>query len=365
MSAQIVTAAGMGPGRAASRLAGMTLAGTSVLEPFAHLTRRLPAAKSARTLDPQSAGSPMSEKASLLAEFAALGGPIELQLSALATERRVPILALGASLMRSDEAAPPIIELMRRAAIGGRLDDDEATLLFRGLHVLAGARHEAAFRPLLELLRRPVDELDSLLGDAITESLARIAASLFDGDADALFAAICDHRIDEFVRDALIGAASSLAADGRIEASAMAGFLRRFYDDHAAADGDHVWYGWAEAVALLGVSDLAGELESVFREGRVEDGMADYQDVAADLARTLSDPRDMARFRRAHLGYVEDALEELERWPIDDGEVEAAFGVGQGRAFEVPVPSTNPWRHVGRNDSCPCGSGKKAKKCCL
>ncbi|RWK45049.1 MAG: hypothetical protein EOR45_38715, partial [Mesorhizobium sp.] len=24
-----------------------------------------------------------------------------------------------------------------------------------------------------------------------------------------------------------------------------------------------------------------------------------------------------------------------------------------------------PWRHVGRNDPCPCGSGKKAKKCCL
>lgn len=25
----------------------------------------------------------------------------------------------------------------------------------------------------------------------------------------------------------------------------------------------------------------------------------------------------------------------------------------------------NPHRHVGRNDDCPCGSGKKFKKCCL
>ena len=25
----------------------------------------------------------------------------------------------------------------------------------------------------------------------------------------------------------------------------------------------------------------------------------------------------------------------------------------------------NPVRHVGRNDPCPCGSGKKFKKCCL
>ena len=26
---------------------------------------------------------------------------------------------------------------------------------------------------------------------------------------------------------------------------------------------------------------------------------------------------------------------------------------------------TNPFKHVGRNDPCPCGSGKKFKKCCL
>jgi uncharacterized protein YecA (UPF0149 family) len=25
----------------------------------------------------------------------------------------------------------------------------------------------------------------------------------------------------------------------------------------------------------------------------------------------------------------------------------------------------NPYRGIGRNDPCPCGSGKKFKKCCL
>jgi uncharacterized protein YecA (UPF0149 family) len=25
----------------------------------------------------------------------------------------------------------------------------------------------------------------------------------------------------------------------------------------------------------------------------------------------------------------------------------------------------NPLKNVGRNDPCPCGSGKKYKKCCL
>ena len=43
--------------------------------------------------------------------------------------------------------------------------------------------------------------------------------------------------------------------------------------------------------------------------------------------------------------------------------------VGAGRArslnpaANVPAPGTGDWSNVGRNDPCPCGSGKKFKKC--
>jgi uncharacterized protein YecA (UPF0149 family) len=30
-----------------------------------------------------------------------------------------------------------------------------------------------------------------------------------------------------------------------------------------------------------------------------------------------------------------------------------------------PQPIVRPKKQVGRNDPCPCGSGKKFKKCCL
>jgi uncharacterized protein YecA (UPF0149 family) len=37
-----------------------------------------------------------------------------------------------------------------------------------------------------------------------------------------------------------------------------------------------------------------------------------------------------------------------------------------GKAISPPFETHhNPMRHVGRNDPCPCGSGKKAKRCCL
>jgi preprotein translocase subunit SecA len=44
---------------------------------------------------------------------------------------------------------------------------------------------------------------------------------------------------------------------------------------------------------------------------------------------------------------------------LDD---EEAWGFGPNDSFDT---ATNEFRHVGRNDPCPCGSGKKFKKCCL
>nr|WP_287260507.1 SEC-C metal-binding domain-containing protein [Mesorhizobium sp.] len=71
------------------------------------------------------------------------------------------------------------------------------------------------------------------------------------------------------------------------------------------------------------------------------------------------------------LDYIDDVLEALE-WSRHAG-----FPDEEDRQSPLPektwldelpsltAPVTNPLRHVGRNDPCPCGSGKKAKKCCL
>jgi uncharacterized protein DUF1186 len=60
-------------------------------------------------------------------------------------------------------------------------------------------------------LRRPTDEVDDLLGILITEDLSRIATGAFDGDADAHFGIIADAAVEQYVRNALFGAATPVA----------------------------------------------------------------------------------------------------------------------------------------------------------
>jgi preprotein translocase subunit SecA len=38
-------------------------------------------------------------------------------------------------------------------------------------------------------------------------------------------------------------------------------------------------------------------------------------------------------------------------------------GAGRTRTLTQEAPASVDWSHVGRNDPCPCGSGKKYKKC--
>jgi uncharacterized protein len=293
-------------------------------------------------------------------------GPIEDYLHAVATEPELPDFAVAMCAARIEEAAPKLRAVLLRAADGKELSDDESLLLFRGLHILGAARDREACQPLLRLLRRPFDEVDALLGDAVTENLAKIVTGVFDDDIDALFALIIDRSIDGFIREALFGAATFLAWERRIERDRLREFLVRFYEERPAEGGDQAWAGWLRAISLLGLRDLVPLADGAFREDRMSEEWIDRPQFDEDLAEAERAPDDIDRFMQNHLGYIEDVLVSLD-WARrtedvfdEDGEETPWSG------FAYPnEPVRNPWRHVGRNDPCPCGSGKKAKKCCL
>jgi hypothetical protein len=111
-------------------------------------------------------------------------GPIEDYLHAVATEPKLPDFAVGMCALRIEEAAPKLRAVLLRAADGEILSDDESLLLFRGLHILGAARDRESCQPLLRLLRRPFDEVDVLLGDTVTEGLAKIVTGAFDDNID-------------------------------------------------------------------------------------------------------------------------------------------------------------------------------------
>jgi hypothetical protein len=96
-------------------------------------------------------------------------GPIEDYLHAVATERKLPSLAVGICTLRIEDAAPKLRACWTGQRTARSLSDDEGLLLFRRIHIPGAARDSQACRPILRSLRLPFQDLDDLLGDAVAE----------------------------------------------------------------------------------------------------------------------------------------------------------------------------------------------------
>jgi len=58
------------------------------------------------------------------------------------------------------------------------------------------------------------------------------------------------------------------------------------------------------------------------------------------------------------------AIETLASWSYANDAALAEEDFSARGEYEIETPYVNPLRGVGRNDPCPCGSGKKYKHCC-
>jgi uncharacterized protein DUF1186/SEC-C motif-containing protein len=298
-----------------------------------------------------------------LPPFHGTGWTRERLLDALQNEIALPSGAVAIATVYASEIEQDIVAVFERA-LTRELDPPAERLLFRGAHILGAARLTAGYRPFVALLRGPPDRVEYLLGDAITETLPRILAGMFDGDAAPLLALVDDDEVYEFVRNAALGAFTFLVFDGRVDRTAAEEFLTRFEQQGTAPSGDMVWHAWMTAVALLGLEHLSVRVRAAFDDERIPAEVASEKDYRGLLTAALARPTDSARFSDDGLGYIKDVVEALEFFPDEDFEE-----VDDRDLYWAPpwpgMPVRNPWREVGRNDPCPCGSGKKFKKCCL
>ena len=165
--------------------------------------------------------------------------------------------------------------------------------------------------------------------------------------------------------------------EGRIDRERMIAFLRRFDAERLAPDEEVIWYGWLQAVALLGLRELEPAVMAAWDRGSIPPKVLERREFIEDLERAERAPEDIQRFKDAHLGYIDDVVVALEDWILGDHfvdddvpDIDVLDDLGTPTGERLPLnlpgqPVVNPWRHVGRNDPCPCGSGKKAKRCCL
>jgi hypothetical protein len=287
----------------------------------------------------------------------------------LARDDIFPKAAMAAARVDRDTMAPVLIDLINRLTSQriAAMDDRDVIALIPAFHLLGEWRETRAYRPILTLLRQPTRILDHLLGDALTETAFRVVAGTFDGDLQPLFEAILDRKADEFARSSLMSALVMIAQLHPEHRAAIDAFFRSFLTRFPEAPED-VLTGWMDVIADLGLEDMTEDVRALFETGLIPPEYCDFGHFLEDLQATL-DSGGIPGNRRYRQALITDAIHELSRWHCYTDEFFARQREYKVRNALRVAPWTEaiaaPIAKIGRNDPCPCGSGKKFKKCCL
>jgi hypothetical protein len=289
-------------------------------------------------------------------------------LNELTHSKGLPKAALLVASARRDEMVPVFLR-----EIDSYLSHDEAerakpTPLFFIFHLLGEWRARTSYRPLARLLRCPGHEVHELLGDAITINAHRVMAAVFDGDPRPLQEIILDPEAEEFVRSRMCEALAMLVLQGELDRAVASRFLRDAYMELRPQAECYVWEGWQSAIAMLGLSELETLVKRAFDRGFVAQEWLCFEDFREDLDRAIERPGEPRYPDDDQYTLFGNTIDELSGWYAfsDDYLAKQEEWLEEDELeFSVAEPYRNPFRGVGRNDSCPCGSGKKFKTCCL
>ena len=222
----------------------------------------------------------------------------------------------------------------------------------------------------------------SLTSTAYPE-LARIAPTVFTGPPGAdwrenlLLVGAATGRaeaarrlvagFDEQARAAALEALTVAALEGRAARAPTIAFLAdfgtreaQFLRDKPDAGADLELLDFlVVCLADLGAIEHLPAIQEWFSAGLVDESYADPADIEADIRRSPAECR--AAMRDAGRGLIDDIAHEAALWPAFHHQPPLELPPIPLGAIREPIKREAA--KVGRNDPCPCGSGRKYKKC--
>ncbi|MEX0679115.1 MAG: DUF1186 domain-containing protein [Pirellulales bacterium] len=299
-------------------------------------------------------------------------------LDAATTE--LPEDAIREARKHRDEIIPRLIRAIHEAAARAASGETvEGNAHFFALFLLTEFRAKEGLPAIQEAISLPGELPFDLFGDALTETLPSVLAALACDTPEVLDTLIQNRSLNEYVRAAAADTFLYFVRDNRLTRDEAVAHLRRHLQD-AIANVDADVAGSLVAILLdYSPAEALNDIREAFRLDLVDELMVDCDSVEQVISQGASELQKRLEYCRPT--GIQDTIDELKSWSAftdehesepftkidDDLELDNdAWEDDWTRAVARIPPTTirNTQPRVGRNDPCPCGSGKKFKKCC-
>jgi hypothetical protein len=280
-----------------------------------------------------------------------------------------------------EESTPFLLESLSDVEkLYERLATEENYILpFYSLFLLAQFREKKAYPLVYEIFSYDAETVNDNWGDMITEDVGKILASVCQGDVSLINKLIKDENVYEFVRTSGLSSWLCLLKENVKTREETIDFFRSLFELPVSEDDDfRTWL--INTCQDIRAEELLPEIEKSFDDSLVNETIiGDWAAFQAIWADDLDDFTD-----NSHLRLIDDTIGELSSWEYFKSEEQKQADAERWRqrarelGYDRPPKVTEKivWEtndgtfqretpKVGKNEPCPCGSGRKYKKCCL
>jgi len=288
-----------------------------------------------------------------------------------------PKEALNAALEQQEAITPYLLSILKDTISDFEAVDEYQMDYTFSLYILSKFREKQAFPYVLALASLPDEWPEELLGDCITEALARFIVSTFNDDLVAIKKLIENPNLNEWSRNAALKSLLGLVALDKLKRDELIDYIRTLFHSSLADDEDFVTR-LVETASDIYPEELMEEINNAFKEEKIDTLCVDK----AWINRMLAMGKEECLNRHVYNDHFHLPIDDVEQemlWMsafskkpsrplnIEQDSQHSMWNIGYNDQFESKTPATfiRSTPKMGRNDPCHCGSGVKFKKCCL
>ena len=296
--------------------------------------------------------------------------PVEEIIVALSEERgQPPREAFKAADARRGEITDRLLAALETGlAAPSDASGEDSQLFCHALYLFAKWREPRAFPYAMRWLALPDEGAFDIAGDVPTQAGSRILASVCGGDRPEIRALVENRAADEFSRAEALESLAILAAWGELPRETVIAYLRELIVDKLEREPTYAWCTVANLIVDLDAGELVPLIRQPYDDGFVDPFSIGWDEIENRVSHTERTPFE--EFQHRHPP-ITDVADETAWWAMygrtatKDRSISNTpdFAEQPPSQFEPATPFVAPPK-VSRNDRCPCGSGKKFKKCC-
>ena len=265
-------------------------------------------------------------------------------------------------------------------------NEDEMEFPMHALWLLADLKEPGTFDDVMELLRADKKVHDFWFVDTLTEDLWEVVYHLGKDSLEDLLAFALDREADLYARTVASATAEQIAAHHPERREEVAAWYQAIFTQHLEwsekgeltwEDRDLVSFAVTETVST-GSEALLPLLKELYEKGIVNEGIAGpYGDLEKEIRSTPPEKRrrkifdnifERYEYAVSNWHYYREKYDEAYREEQERQKEDRLSHLSDASLPDYSYPRTETVKRegkkVGRNDPCPCGSGKKYKKCC-